>query len=149
MLEVPTAAFTTLGCKVNQYETQRILESFESAGFAVVPFNQPADVYVINTCSVTSTAESKSRYTVRRAQRTNPEAKVVVTGCAVQMAINKSEEVEGAHVVVPNPQKLETLDYFFRSFPEFRDRAELETPNGHTPLQGRTRATLKVQDGCM
>ena len=146
---MPTAAFTTLGCKVNQYETQKILESFEEAGFAVVPFNQPADVYVINTCSVTSVAESKSRYTVRRATRTNPEAKVVVTGCAVQMGINKGVEMEGAHVVVPNPSKLETIDFFFRKFPSYEKWAKEEPANTTAkPFQGRTRATLKIQDGC-
>src|ERR1044071_9007897 len=118
---MPSAAFTTLGCKVNQYETQRILDSFEEAGFHIVPFEPPADVYVINTCSVTSVAESKSRYTIRRAIRTNPLAKVVVTGCAAQMALNKSEELEGADVVVPNPSKLQTLGLFFKAFPEFEN----------------------------
>ena len=85
---MPKAAFTTLGCKVNQYETQKILESFEDAGFEVVPFDAVADVYVVNTCSVTGQAESKSRYTVRKARRTNPDAKIVVTGCAAQMELN-------------------------------------------------------------
>ncbi len=146
---MPTAAFTTLGCKVNQYETQKILESFEDAGFAVVPFDQPADVYVINTCSVTSVAESKSRYTVRRAARTNPNAKVVVTGCAVQMSINKAEEMPGADVVVPNPEKLETLDWLFRKHPDFARWVKDEpAPREHEKPQGRTRAALKIQDGC-
>ena len=143
-----TAAFTTLGCKVNQYETQRILDSFEEAGFQVVPFEALADVYVINTCSVTSIAESKSRYTIRRANRTNPAAKVVVTGCAAQMAINKSEELEGADVVVPNPDKLRTLSHFFRQFPHFEKRAKAERTIAERKVTGRTRATLKIQDGC-
>lgn len=143
---MPTAAFTTLGCKVNQYETQKILESFEAAGFDIVPFNSPADVYVVNTCSVTSDAEAKSRYTVRRAARTNPAAKVVVTGCAVQMALNQSEEFPGADVAVPHSEKLATLKHFLRAFPEYADvggracRRAAQT--------GRTRATLKIQDGC-
>jgi threonylcarbamoyladenosine tRNA methylthiotransferase MtaB len=176
---VPTAAFTTLGCKVNQYETQKILESFEEAGFQVVPFEGPADVYVINTCSVTSQAESKSRYTIRRASRFNPEAKVVVTGCASQMAANKGEGVDGADVVVPNPEKLEALRYFLRAFPEllvstplppsFHDQSGSSTftnqneegetlppPPASSPSgdgegiarRHRTRATLKIQDGC-
>ncbi|MEQ1935379.1 MAG: tRNA (N(6)-L-threonylcarbamoyladenosine(37)-C(2))-methylthiotransferase MtaB, partial [Fimbriimonadaceae bacterium] len=93
---MPRAAFTTLGCKVNQYETQKILESFAEGGFEIVPFESEADVYVINTCSVTSIAESKSRYTIRRATRHNPLAKVVVTGCASQFSINRGEEVEFA-----------------------------------------------------
>lgn len=145
---MPTAGFTTLGCKVNQYETQKILENFEDAGFIIVPFDTPADVYVINTCSVTSSAESKSRYTIRRANRNNPGAKVVVTGCAAQMAINKGEEFVGADVLVPNPDKLDTLSELFQSFPEFRARCETERPAVFTRPEGRTRYTLKVQDGC-
>jgi len=146
---MPTAAFTTLGCKVNQYETQRILEDFENAGFGIVPFGEKADVYVINTCSVTSQAESKSRYTVRRANRNNPQAKVVVTGCAVQMSLNKVEKLDGADLVVPNPEKLETLRYFFDEFPDFERWAKKDpAPVNDSRVDGRTRATLKVQDGC-
>lgn len=139
------AAFTTLGCKVNQYETQRILESFEEAGFAIVPFDAEADVYVINTCSVTSIAESKSRYTIRKATRSNPAAKVVVTGCAGQMAINKGDTVDGADVLVPNPEKLDAIKHLGRAFPEFmpREKAPTVPATSH-----RTRATLKIQDGC-
>lgn len=148
---MPRAAFTTLGCKVNQYETQRILESFEDAGFEVVPFDDAADVYVINTCSVTSIAESKSRYTIRKATRNNPAAKVVVTGCAAQMAINKGEALDGADVVVPNPSKLEALTFLERAFPELvadaNRRRELPAPSS-TAAPHRTRATLKIQDGC-
>ncbi|HRI45044.1 MAG TPA: tRNA (N(6)-L-threonylcarbamoyladenosine(37)-C(2))-methylthiotransferase MtaB [Fimbriimonadaceae bacterium] len=145
---MPTAAFTTLGCKVNQYETQRILESFEEGGYDIVPFEGPADVYVINTCSVTGVAESKSRYMIRRAARWNPEAKVVVTGCAAQMAVNKKESLDGAALVVPNPEKLDTFDKAVRSgvipLPQTRRSAERTA----IPSHSRTRATLKVQDGC-
>lgn len=145
---MPSAAFTTLGCKVNQYETQKILESFEEAGFAIKPFEGPADVYVINTCSVTSDAERKSRYTIRRASRHNPAAKVVVTGCAAQMGINKSEPFEGADLVVENPAKLETLKRFLSAYPQFADWVQREPSTGEEKPVGRTRATLKVQDGC-
>lgn len=142
---MPTVALTTLGCKVNQYETQRILDSFECAGYDVVPFDSAADVYVVNTCSVTSVAESKSRYAVRRARRSNPLAKVLVTGCAGQMAINKGESIDEADLVVPNPEKLETLRHAVRAglLPE---PTEIRAPR--TTPQGRTRATLKIQDGC-
>ncbi len=146
---MPAAAFTTLGCKVNQYETQRILDCFEDAGFAIVPFESPADVYVINTCSVTSIAESKSRYVIRKATRNNPSAKVIVTGCAAQMATNKDQTLEGADILVPNPDKLSTLDYLFASFPEIKRWVKQEpAPKNTIPLQSRTRATLKIQDGC-
>jgi threonylcarbamoyladenosine tRNA methylthiotransferase MtaB len=141
-----SAAFTTLGCKVNQYETQKILESFEEAGFEIVPFESPADVYVVNTCSVTSQAEAKSRYTVRRAVRHNPSAKVVVTGCAAQMSINKGDAFDGADLVVPNPEKLRTLDAFARKFPSVMPIGRNRNPANVTI--GRTRATLKIQDGC-
>lgn len=133
---------------MNQYETQRILESFENAGFEVVPFTDVADVYVINTCSVTSQAESKSRQTVRRAKRQNANSRVVVTGCAAQMSINKGGEVEDADLVVPNPSKLETFDFFSE---RFSDLVKAAAPNiGRTPghAKGRTRATVKIQDGC-
>lgn len=146
---MPSAAFTTLGCKVNQYETQRILDDFESAGFSIVPFDSPADVYVINTCSVTSQAESKSRYAVRKAARTNPGAKVVVTGCAVQMSLNQESAMDGADVLVPNPEKLATLRYFFDEFPDFERWVKKDpAPTEAKKPAGRTRATLKVQDGC-
>lgn len=143
---MPNAAFTTLGCKVNQYETQKILESFELDGFTIVPFDAAADVYVINSCSVTSEAERKSRYMIRKANRANPEAKIVVTGCAGQMALNQGEGIEGANLVVPNPEKLETLNHFYSQYPEFRPPSPPKRATAQMP--GRTRATLKIQDGC-
>lgn len=147
LADIPTAAFTTLGCKVNQYETQRILDSFEERGFAITEFNRPADVYVINTCSVTQTAERKSRQMVRRLARQNPDAVVVMTGCYGEMAKIKGEIVEEASLVVPNPEKLNTLDHLLRAFPRFAHRVENAPPPPPRPA-GRTRATIKVQDGC-
>src|SRR5438046_6590144 len=101
-MRVPTAAFTTLGCKVNQYETQRILDSFEERGFAIKEFTAPADVYVINTCSVTQAAERKSRQMVRRLARQNPDAVVVMTGCYGEMSKIKGEGVDEASLIGPN-----------------------------------------------
>jgi threonylcarbamoyladenosine tRNA methylthiotransferase MtaB len=148
---VPLASFTTLGCKVNQYETQAILNQFEEAGFGVVPFGEPCDVVVVNTCSVTGDAESKSRYTLRRAKRQSPGAVVVATGCAAQMALNHESGMADADLVVPNPQKLDTLARVAEAYPELAARAAA----GAKPAQsfssaamGRSRATLKVQDGC-
>jgi threonylcarbamoyladenosine tRNA methylthiotransferase MtaB len=148
---MPTAAFTTVGCKVNQYETQRILETFEEAGFRVVPFDAPADVYVINSCSVTSIAEGKSRYTIRRASRANPAAVIIATGCAAQMAVNQGEALAGVHVVVPNAEKMDTLRYLFKAYPGYARAAYLNPRPDRCSapaFQGRTRATLKIQDGC-
>lgn len=142
------AAFTTLGCKVNQYETQKILEDFERAGFDIVPFDAVADVYVINTCSVTGQAESKSRQTVRRAARQNPEAKVIVTGCAGQMALNHGREFGEADLIVPNPRKLETLKQFLEAYPGYAAGLEPRQGVSAPGFSGRTRATVKIQDGC-
>src|SRR5437867_10910834 len=139
---MPTAAFTTLGCKVNQYETQRILDSFEERGFAITDFTQPADVYVINTCSVTQAAERKSRQMVRRLARQNPDGVVVMTGCYGEMARIKGESVEEATLVVPNPDKLRTLDHLLAAYPGFERRLAADsTPNAQrlTPAK-RTRA---------
>lgn len=146
---MPTAAFTTLGCKVNQYETQRILDDFEERGFAITEFNTPADVYVINTCSVTQAAERKSRQMVRKVARLNPEAIVVMTGCYGEMAKIKGETVEEASLLVPNHQKLDTLNHLLSAYPHLVQ--EIAAHSAHRevrPPVRRTRATIKVQDGC-
>ncbi len=146
---MPTAAFTTLGCKVNQYETQRILDDFEARGFTITEFNTPADVYVINTCSVTQAAERKSRQMVRKVARQNPEAVVVMTGCYGEMAQIKGETVEEATLLVPNHQKLQTLSHVLRAHPHLeRDIASNPRLPDARPFVRRTRATIKVQDGC-
>ncbi|MFN7018305.1 MAG: tRNA (N(6)-L-threonylcarbamoyladenosine(37)-C(2))-methylthiotransferase MtaB [Fimbriimonadales bacterium] len=145
---MPTAAFTTLGCKVNQYETQKILESFEAQGFEIAPFDAPADVYVINTCSVTQSAEAKSRQTIRRAARQNPNAVVVVTGCYAQFTIRRGERLDEAHLVVPNPEKLRTVEYLLEHFPQFKSALAQARSRSEAPVRRRSRAVLKIQDGC-
>jgi threonylcarbamoyladenosine tRNA methylthiotransferase MtaB len=145
---VPKAAFITLGCKVNQYETQRILDDFEARGFDIEPFNASADVYVINSCSVTQPAERKSRYMLRKVARQNPDAVVVLTGCYGEMAQIKGEVVDEAHLIVPNHRKMETLAHVLRAYPELEPDPDTKTSAPPTSRQGRRRATLKVQDGC-
>jgi len=151
---MPTAAFATLGCKVNQYETQYLLDRFEERGFTITEFNAPADVYVINTCSVTQAAERKSRQMVRRLSRQNPASVVVMTGCYAEMAKIKGEIVEGATLIVPNSEKLRTLDHLLRAFPQLEAKLDRQTSSHpssaprHSSLFRRTRATVKVQDGC-
>ena len=146
---MPTAAFTTLGCKVNQYETQRILEDFEERGFAITEFTAPADVYVINTCSVTQAAERKSRQMVRKMARQNPDAIVVMTGCYGEMARIKGETMEEAALIVPNHQKLETLSLVLDAYPNLRNALDTQPRAvSEKPFAPRTRATIKVQDGC-
>lgn len=145
---MPTAAFTTLGCKVNQYETQRILDDFERRGFAITEFTEPADVYVINTCSVTQAAERKSRHMVRRLARQNPDAIVVMTGCYGEMAKIKGEIVEEASLIVPNPEKMETLRRVLSAFPHLVNDLAEKPAHEFKAVVRRTRATIKVQDGC-
>jgi len=163
---MPTAAFSNLGCKVNQYETERMAESFEALGFTLTDFRQPADVYVINTCSVTADADRKSRQMARRAARQKEGAKVVLTGCFAQMALDTGEAVDGAALLVPNGDKMRTAAHVLAAFPEliqyssspaneqpavFPEAAPggLISPESLVSRTGhRTRATLKIQDGC-
>ena len=165
---MPTAAFTNLGCKVNQYETERLAESFEALGFTLTDFREPADVYVINTCSVTADADRKSRQMARRAARQKEGAHVVLTGCFAQMALDTGESVGGATLLVPNSEKMRTAAHVLEAFPDliryssspaftglavFPEAAPagLISPQSLLPRPaglGRTRATLKVQDGC-
>src|ERR1041384_2790745 len=91
-LNQPKIAFTTLGCRVNQYDTQALKEQAGRASFMAVPFEESADIYVINTCTVTSAADAEGKQLVRRAKARNPDAFVVVTGCFAQ---DRPEEVAG------------------------------------------------------
>lgn len=147
---MPKAAFATLGCKVNQYETQRILDSFEVAGFEITEFNCVADIYVINSCSVTQTAERKSRQMIRRLQRQNPDALIVLTGCYGEMASNRMEMPNEVALHVPNPEKMRTLEIFLNRFPDLRPSQEIHKVSTQAMKRksSRTRAMIKVQDGC-
>ncbi len=165
---MPTAAFTNLGCKVNQYETERLAESFEALGFTLTDFKSPADVYVINTCSVTADADRKSRQVARRAARQKDGAKVVLTGCFAQMALDTGEAVDGAALLVPNSEKMRTAAHTLAAFPDLIQYSSSPASADHSPAvfpesapgglisleslgsrpAHRTRATLKIQDGC-
>lgn len=144
---MPVAALTTLGCKVNQYETERIAEDFARAGFTLTDFDAPADVYVINSCSVTASADKKSRYLARKASRTNPDAVVAMTGCHSQMVLDAGEIVDGATVLVPNHEKMQVFEKVMAFKPDLLSYSS--SPAVQLPERGhRTRAVLKVQDGC-
>ena len=151
---MPVAALTTLGCKVNQYETERIAEDFAAAGFALTDFDAPADVYVINSCSVTAVADKKSRYLARKASRTNPDAVVVMTGCHSQTVIDRGEWVEGATLLVPNHEKEQVFAHVARHRPDVLAYSSSPATALSAPVAPpqrafhRTRQTLKVQDGC-
>lgn len=144
---MPKASLVTLGCKVNQYETQAIQQSLEGAGFALALPGETADLVIINTCSVTSDAEAKSRAAVRKAKRLNPGATVLATGCAAQMALNKGSSMEGADITLRNPDKLLALESLRQHNPSLVQLALLEGFVEKSPRK-RARAALKVQDGC-
>ena len=99
------AAFLTLGCKVNQYETDAMEEILEKAGYEIVSFKETADVYIINTCSVTNMADRKSRQMIHRAKKNNPDAVIVAAGCYVQAAEKEMAEKNMADILVGNNKK--------------------------------------------
>ena len=144
---MPRVALHTLGCKVNQYETQKIAEDFRSRGFELVDFSDEADVYVINTCTVTRTADGKSRRAARAAVGRNPGAKVIVTGCCVETSEGALRGIEGVSLVVGNREKEHLADQVAGrlSVPPLRQSA---IRNPKSEMRVRTRALLKIQDGC-
>ena len=137
-------AFTTLGCKLNYAETSTYERGFKDAGWDVVSWNQPADVYLINTCAVTETAEKKSRNLIRRAHKTAPDARIVVTGCYAELRKEQLLTIDGVWKVFGAEEKKQIVPSVLSS-------------EGGEPTEGvfgayssgeRTRSFLKVQDGC-
>ncbi len=146
-----TIALLTLGCKLNFAETATYERGFLAAGLEVVPWSGRADVYLINTCSVTATADSKSRNLVRKVHRINPDAKVVVTGCSAELRRAEIERIEGVSRVFGAAEKglvvSETLGLLGIAVHE-TPRAEDSVFPAYSSAESRTRAFLKVQDGC-
>ena len=150
-----TVAFCTLGCKVNQYDSQAMLELFERAGYVAAPFSRPADVYVINTCTVTGTGDKKSRQMIRRAARLNPEAAIVVTGCMAQR-VAEGLLLPGVRLVLGTQRRGEVVTLLERALAQADPVIAVEALAAGTPFEaltvrrseGHTRATLKIQEGC-
>ena len=92
-------AFTTLGCKVNMYDTEAMSELFQKKGYEIVDFDKFADIYIINTCTVTNFGDKKSRQAIRRAKKINPDAIVVATGCYAQVAPDDVKKIDGINIV--------------------------------------------------
>lgn len=149
-----TIAITTLGCKINQFESAAMTQALEQNGYSMVPFSEKADIYVINSCTVTAKTDAESRRLIRRATRMNPEARVVVTGCYAQMNGAELLKLAGVNLILGNSEKkgivsfLEGLDGEPRavvsdiSLEKSGESAPLETFAEHT------RAFLQVQNGC-
>ena len=109
-MEKKKVAFHNLGCKVNAYETEAMLQQLEANGYEIVPFEETADVYVINTCTVTGIADRKSRQMLHRARKKNPQALVVAVGCYVQADRERALADEAVDLVVGNDQKGRLLE---------------------------------------
>ncbi len=151
-----TVAFYTLGCKVNHYETEAIWQLFKQHGYDRVDFETNADVFVINTCTVTNTGDKKSRQVIRRAIRKNPDAVICVTGCYAQTAPAEIMAIPGVDIVVGTQDRNKMLDYIeqyrkerkpinaVHNIMKNRTYEELEVPY----FTDRHRASLKIQEGC-
>ena len=151
-----TAALHNLGCKVNSYETEAMQQLLEEAGYEIVPFHEKADVYIINTCSVTNIADRKSRQMLHRAKKQNPDAVVVAAGCYVQAAAEELKADLAVDVIIGNNKKqdlLTALQAYEEAHGDLREVIDInhtkEYENLHLTKQGEhTRAYIKVQDGC-
>ena len=155
-----TVAFHTLGCKVSQYETEAIREALLSRGFTETPFDESADVYIINTCTVTAESDRKSRQMIRRARAKNPDAAVVVTGCYSEVSPDECAAIEGVTHIFGSYGKMKIPDaveaYLSlrengKTPPQYRDASDLDTaPFEKMCVRGapRTRAYVKIEDGC-
>ena len=151
-----TVAFMTLGCKVNQYETETMEGLFRQAGYKTVPFTETADVYIINTCSVTMLGEKKSRQLVRRAQRQNEAALIAVTGCYAQLAPEVLESLPGVRLVVGTRDRgriVELVEEAAARDGVLRDVGDIMAADTFEDIPlfaapARTRAFLKIQEGC-
>lgn len=143
-----TCAFITLGCKVNQYETQAIRESLAAKGFVETTPEQAADLYVINTCTVTSASDEKSRQHIKKVKRKNPRATVVVTGCYAEADAETIKSMEGVDYVITKDKEACLAEIISRDTVH-RVPAEESIYNLKiSHFAGHTRAFLKIEDGC-
>lgn len=152
----------SLGCKVNQYDTEALTERFRSAGYTISDTPEGCDVYVINSCTVTAVSDQKSRQAVRKFRRMNPEGCVVLSGCMVQAYPEKSSELEEADIILGVRDQAKVVQYvedFFDQKLQKKDPSRILDVVEHdrdesfqnTPIEefyGRTRAFIKIQDGC-
>ena len=152
----PTAAVYTLGCRLNQYESTAIEETLAARGFLIMPFTEKCDVYIVNTCAVTEESEKKSRKLVRRAHNENPDAFVIVTGCASQVHSDVMAKIPGVAYVCGNRNKLSAADAACALMrgEDIAAKTKIEDVES-APLEKmsisrseRTRAYVKIEDGC-
>ncbi|HAZ37130.1 MAG TPA: tRNA (N(6)-L-threonylcarbamoyladenosine(37)-C(2))-methylthiotransferase MtaB [Clostridiaceae bacterium] len=150
------AAFCTLGCRVNQYETEAMTELFIKNGYQIVNFDDFADVYVINTCTVTSIGDKKSRQMIRKSKKTNKDSIIVVAGCYAQVSPDEVAKIEGVDVVIGTKDKgkiIELIEEYKKNKKQIKHIENIMSVRKFEDLeieeyQDRNRAFLKIQDGC-
>jgi threonylcarbamoyladenosine tRNA methylthiotransferase MtaB len=143
-------AIATLGCKTNQFESAAMIEQFEMAGYAVVPFTQPADIYVVNSCTVTARTDAETRRLIRRARRLNPDARVVATGCYAQVAPGELEQMPELDSVLGNREKQDIIGLVETGESRVSE-ISADLTAGPLKLESfaeHTRAFLQAQNGC-
>lgn len=149
-------AFHTLGCKVNQYETEAMQELFENKGYKIVDFQAHADIYIINTCTVTNIAAKKSRQMISKAHKKNPRGLIAVVGCYSQMSADKVRSLPGVDIVIGTDHKNKILEYIEQYEYENKKQNYVFEYNKKTnfeslqisKIKDKTRAYIKIQDGC-
>ena len=148
--------FYTLGCKVNQYETNAMIQLFEEAGFEIVDFDSYADIYVINTCTVTNMSDRKSRQVLRKAKDKNSNSVIVAVGCYVQVAKKELEEIPEIDLCLGTNEKKDIVSFVNKYIEEKENEIEIDdvfkteeySEFGNITYTEKTRAVIKVQDGC-
>ena len=153
-----TVALITLGCKVNQYETNAMSQKLIENGYKVVEHTQKADIYIINTCTVTNMSDRKSRQMIRRAKEMNPKAFIIAVGCYVQVSKEEVEKIEEIDLALGNEEKVNIVDYCNKLLEEKDSEKQSAMEDvmqakefsefGETSYTEKTRAVIKVQDGC-
>lgn len=149
-------AFITLGCKVNQYETNAMIQQFLQKEYEIVEATEKADIYVVNTCTVTNMSDRKSRQMLRRVKELNQQAMVVACGCYVQVAKEEVEKIEEIDLLLGNNEKKKIVEIVEKYIEENKKHAEMEdvmqqreyVELGEITYTEKTRAVIKVQDGC-
>ncbi|MDE5575547.1 MAG: MiaB/RimO family radical SAM methylthiotransferase, partial [Bacteroidales bacterium] len=145
---MPKVAFHTLGCRLNFSETSDLMRRFSASGYEIVSFEEAADLYVINTCTVTAAAEKKCRQIIRSAHRLNPEAKIAVVGCFSELRPQEVAKLPGVDFVLGNRNKHLLFDYMCSGVAAGQEALqEMPFVPSYSTL-GRTRSFFKIQDGC-
>jgi threonylcarbamoyladenosine tRNA methylthiotransferase MtaB len=155
---INSVSFKTLGCKLNQSETDAISAKFKEKGFEIRPFGEESDLTILNTCTVTNDADSKSRSTIRKAIKTSPKGRIVVTGCYAQVNPEEIEKISGVDLILGSDEKYHIFDYLDRlnqgkneeplTFVNEQGDFDSVSADGFVSATSRTRAFLKIQEGC-